>query len=293
MYSLSKTTSGSQKGRKMMEESEKLSVSYHDLFDYPLTFSDLIKWNTSKKISANNRKIQVVCQNNYYFLKGREGLIYKRLLTARNSDKKLKIAKNASRVLSVIPSVKMVAVTGSLAMNNSSDESDIDLMIITKNRTLWITRLLSYFVLRTMHYVLRSPTDRNQKNKLCLNMWMDENNLIWRSPRNIYTAHEIAQIMPLVNKNKTYEKFLYKNRWILKFWPNSVRAIKPPRDKVTEKYNFLLFVISFVENIAYKIQYLYMRKKITRELVTPTRAIFHPHDWGNVIISRLNNNGIF
>jgi len=247
-----------------MEKSEKLSVYYHDLFDYPLTFSDLIKWDTSKNFSLNSRKIQVVCQNNYFFLKGREGLIYKRILKTRISIKKMDIAQKASKVLSIIPGVKMVAVTGSLAMNNAGDKSDIDLMIITKNGTLWTTRLFVYLFICLFGIQKRRPFDKNQKDKLCLNMWMDEHDIIWKSKRNIYTAHEIAQILPLVNKERTYEKFLYQNKWILKYWPNAVRiencttssssSLKIENSRVGK---------SLLEKIAYQIQLNHMKSKIT------------------------------
>jgi hypothetical protein len=46
MYSLSKTTSGSKKERKVMEESEKLSVFYHDLFVLHVIM-DIIFWKNT------------------------------------------------------------------------------------------------------------------------------------------------------------------------------------------------------------------------------------------------------
>jgi hypothetical protein len=297
MYSLSKTTSGGQKERKVMEESEKLSVSYHDLFDYPLTFSDLIKWNIGKEgVTSIKSNTGITRKNGFYFLEKHDGLIYKRILRKRVSEKKILIAKKVSRILSLIPSIKMIAVTGSLAMDNAEDKSDIDLMIITKSGALWSTRLFVYLVICLFGIQKRNPEDKIQEDKLCLNMWMDENDLIWKSPRNIYTAHEIAQIVPLVNKNKTYEKFLYKNKWILKFWPNSVRIRNQDSDtRKDKKTGFYIpnFTSSLIEKICYKIQYSYMKSRITREIITSTRAIFHPQDWGSVIISRLNNNGIF
>jgi predicted nucleotidyltransferase len=297
MHGLYKITSDNQKNQNALGKSEKSSVYYHDLFDYPLTFADLIRWNASGNFSVNCQKIPIVCQNGCYFLQGREGLVYKKILRSRVSAKKMEIARKASKTLSLISSIKMVAVTGSLAMENSVDESDIDLMIITKKGMLWTTRLLAYFSLFVLRFSLRRPMDNRQKDKLCLNLWMDESDLIWkRNDRNLYTAHEIAQIVPLVNKDKTYETFLYENRWILKFWPNSVRVTELPRDGVTEECSFLLFVtmylcnlaIPLIENIAFKIQYLYMQKKITREFITPTRAIFHPQDRGSYILSRLS-----
>jgi predicted nucleotidyltransferase len=286
MHSLYKISSGEMETREVLEKSEKLSVFYHDLFDFPLTFADLIRWKPSKYLSLKQRSISVIYQDGYYFLNNRRGLIYKRSLRERISSKKLEIAKKASNILSLIPAVLMVAVTGSLAMENAGDESDIDLFIITGRNTLWMTRMLSYLILKVFGFDLRKSGDKNQKDKLCLNMWIDETDLVWRSnDRNLYTAHEIAQILPLVNKNKTYEKFLYKNKWILKYWPNSIKIGKYQESSKTLVFSNPTF--SLIENIAFRIQFGFMKSKITREVATPTRAIFHPQNLGKLVISRL------
>jgi len=165
-------------------------------------------------------------------------------------------------------------------------ESDIDLFIITRKNLLWTTRIFSYFTLKVFGFDLRKSGKNNQKDKLCLNMWMDETDLAWRkSDRNLYTAHEIAQVAPLVNKNNTYEKFIYKNKWILKYWPNAVKIGK--YKEKNGKHVFKNPSFSLVEKIAFNMQYGFMKSKITREMVTPTRAIFHPQDLGKLVISRL------
>ncbi len=272
---------------------EKLSILYHDIFDYPLSFSDLIRWKSEKQLSIINYQFSITRRRGFYFLEGREGLIYKRLLRKRISAKKLKIAQSASRILEFVPGVKMVAVTGSLAMENSAEESDIDLMIVTKKSMLWTTRLLCYFSLFTFHFSLRSPEDKRQKDKLCLNMWLDESDLTWKkSDRNLYTAHEIAQIVSLVNKDKTYEKFLFKNKWILSFWPNSVRILNFESGiskEMKTRFYILDSIFLVIEKICHWVQIQYMRPKMTREVAGVTRALFHPQDWGKVVMSRLSS----
>ena len=293
MNSLYSITSGKSKRKEELGESEKLSVYYHDFFDYPLTFADLIKWNTSGNFLPKRYTIPINCQSGCYLLQGREGLIYKRVLRSRISTKKLEIARKASDVLSLIPSIKMVAVTGSLAMGNAGDESDIDLMVIVKKGTLWTTRVVAYLFIWLSGIQTRRPSDKNQIDKLCLNLWMDEADLVWkRQDRNLYTAHEMAQILPLVNRNKAYEKFLYKNKWILKFWPNAVKIRRMQHVVGSMRKRSILhstFYIpqSIVEKLAFWLQYNHMKLKITREVVTPTRAIFHPQDRGKVVLSRL------
>jgi predicted nucleotidyltransferase len=275
-----------------LSNSERISVVYHDLFDYPLSFSDLIRWQAGKKLIDIENTAEVTSKNGYYHLEGREGLIYKRLLRKRISLKKMKIAKNASRILAFLPGVKMVAVTGSLAMENSSEGSDIDLLIVTRSGSLWTTRLISYFALKVMNYAIRSPKGKEQKDKLCLNMWMDESDLLWlKKDRNLYTAHEIAQIIPLINKDKTYEKFILKNKWVQDFWPNSIRVNKGDRVRNKNNVHFSLFdfPLQVIEKLAFQFQYWYMKLKITREVVTRTRALFHPQDWGKVVLGRLSS----
>lgn len=269
-------------------DGEKLSVLYHNIFDYPLTFAELIRWSAGKSITGIT---DITSKNGYYFVEGREKLIYKRFLRKRVSLKKMGIAKKASKVLSLIPSVKMVAITGSLAMGNSTNESDIDLMIVTKKGSLWSTRILAYLLLYATRYTLRRPRTKSEQDALCLNMWLDESDLIFKD-HNLYTAHEIAQIVPLINKDKTYEKFLLKNKWVLKYWPNAVRiSSKHQVASSMRKQNPLLhatyYVLLLFEKLAFFLQYQYMKPKITREVVTKTRALFHPQDWGKIVLSRL------
>lgn len=265
--------------------SKTLTVIYHDIFDYPLTSKELGVWKSAKKIKSK-KKIEKT--HGYFFVKGREGIVKKRLQREKYSKKKLNIAIKASKLISKIPTVSFIGVTGALAMGNAGKNSDIDLLIITRKNTLWTTRILVYLVLFIFRQKVRSPLNKNERDKLCLNMWLDEVDLVWdKSDRNIYTAHEIAQIVPLVNKNKVYEKFLWKNKWILNFWPNAVKV------KVVQKRGdsnfFVLF--SIFEKLAFQLQYFYMKPKITCEVITPTRAIFHPTDWGKKVLTRLNSFG--
>ena len=179
-------------------------------------------------------------------------------------------------------------------MENSNEESDIDLMIITKKNLLWTTRAFVYLLIGLLGIKKRRPFDSNQKDKLCLNIWMDESDLSWtKKQRNIYTAHEIAQILPLVNKDNTYEKLLNINRWVLKYWPNSVkieRIENSVKSRVKEQnvIRYTLFT-DFLEKLFFKLQYQYMKTKMTREVATATRALFHPQDWGKVVLGRLTS----
>ncbi len=243
---------------------DNISVRYHKIFDYSLTKEEAVKWQ------YKNQKTVV---------KGDKSKT--RLQREKYSQKKLKIAKKSATLLSKIPTVLFVGVTGSLAMMNADKNSDIDLLIITRKNTLWTTRALVYGLLRVMCYQLRKPEQKNEKDKLCLNMWLDETSLVWeKKDRNIYTAHEIAQIVPLINKSNIYEKFLFENKWILNYWPNAVT-------EQSIKYAVNRNNTNILEKIAFKLQYFYMKSKITTEVITPHMAIFHKNDWGAKVLNKL------
>lgn len=278
--------SNQSQGLELSNE-EIFSVIYHNIFDYPLNFSELIKWKLGEGISKGDNLPAISNKNGYFFVDNRSGLIYKRILRSRISTKKIEIANRAAKVLSFIPSIRFIGVTGSLAMNNSNEESDIDLLLVTKKGTLWTTRLISYLLIGLFGIPFRRASKREEKNKLCLNMWLDEGDLAWpKEDRNIYTAHEIAQIKPLINKNKTFENLLWKNKWLLRYWPNSVKIGnlnlngKWNNEDGKSKQNIL-------EKISYQFQYQFMKKKISREVITSSRAIFHPQDWGSIVLNRL------
>lgn len=266
-----------------LSDAERSSVIYHDIFDYPLSFSELIKWKVGEGVVVGNDLPPISSKSNYFFISGKSGLVYKRILRKRISDKKLEIAKKAAKTLATLPSIRFIGMTGSLAMSNSDEVGDIDFLVVARKGTLWTTRLLSYLLIAFLGIPFRRAGRSEEKNRLCLNMWLDESDVLWaRADANIYTAHEIAQIKPLVNKNKTYEKLLYRNRWILKYWPNSVKIQKYKIDKARGRQ-------SIFEWLAYILQLKYMSTKMTREVVTPTRAIFHPQDWGKVVLDRIKS----
>lgn len=262
------------------------SLLYHSFFEYPLTTLEMVKWQPGKMVKKLKIKnINYSYKNGYFFLEKSKGLIFTRSLRKRISQKKLLFAKKASNLLKKIPFIKLVAITGSLSMFNARDDSDIDLIVVTKKKRLWTTRLLSLLLLILLGIKVRRFKDKNEKNKICINMWFDESNLVWpKKDRNFYTAHEIVQVMPLFEKNKTYQKLLNKNAWVKDFWPYAVKISKFATREKTKKS----LIGDIVENILFKLQKSYMRNKRTREIVRQNRAIFHPIDRSKIIIKELN-----
>lgn len=264
------------------------ALHYHNAFDYPLRASELGKWEAGPILGKKGLSERVVTfKNGYFFLDGRLELVAKRELQAELSRQKQKIAQRAAWVLGRIPFIKMVGITGSLAMQAARADDDIDLIIITAKDTLWLTRPWAYLLLALAGLKVRHAGQGEAKDRLCLNIWLDETQLAWdKLERNVYTAHEIAQIVPLLNKDQTFEKFLFANRWAREYWPRAIK-IQNTLPAKSRNQNDQSNIFRLFNTIAFHFQYLYMKGKITREQVGKHRALFHPQNWSAVVLARM------
>ncbi len=262
------------------------SIVYHNIFEYPLSSGELIKWEVSPKlIKPYHLPKDIGYQKGFYFINGQEGLLLKRALRKRLSEKKQLIAKKSVRILSLIPWITGVFLTGSVAMGNAKEEGDIDLMIIVKSGRLWTSRLLSFLLLTASGFKMRRHGIVDQKDRLCMNMWLDESSLVWpEKERNIFSAHEIIQVKPLLNRRNVYERFLSENIWVKDYWPSSISINKRENTAIRVQ-------AGRIEKMLFNLQHKYMKDKITKEIVREDRAIFHPTDLWPEILRQLRGKG--
>ena len=271
-----------------MTEQEYIAVTYHDIFKFQLSAEELNRWNAGPKLKVNQKFKSRLKQK--LVLKQNQNL-------SEDAKYKLKIARDASLLLSKIPSVLFVGITGSLAMNNAKSDSDIDLLVITKANFLWPSRILSLLLLKMKGFKIRKARDANEKNKLCLNLWLDESSLDLPSmPHNAYSAHELSQVVPLVQKNNIYANLISQNKWILGYWPNAISQTlsSDSSNLKAESANTLFeFVLISINIVFFVVQLLYMKPKMTRESVTLSSAFFHPFDWGEIVMKKIRTKGVF
>lgn len=270
-----------------------ISLLYHDLFEYPLTEEDLTKWEAGFLLPLKrNKSGNVLANKGYFFLEGSEGVVDKRLKREEISKRKILIARNIVATISKTPSVKAIGITGSLSMRNSEEGSDIDFIVVTEKGALWITRLLVLLTLDVFGIPRRHAGNKEQKNRVCLNMWMDESDLAWpENDRNFYTAHELLQIEPIFERGEVFRKIYLSNSWVKKYWPNAYKfQLKRSRAesyKATAINNLAKRILLLVEPLARFFQNLYMNTKITNEVISKSRAIFHPRLLGNTVTRKL------
>jgi hypothetical protein len=255
------------------------TLAYADVFDYPLTAEE-----TKKYAIAPVQSIELPRNQKYFYLPGREKIVQLRKLRQKWSLEKIKIAQQTAGWLRIIPWVKMVGITGALAMNNSPSNDDIDLLIVTAKKRLWLTRLLAVLLIELIGQ-RRRPGDHEFKNKICLNIFLSEEILALPvKERNLYTAHEVVQVKKIWERDGVHRRFLQANEWVGGFLPNAVRKFKSLKVQGFNKLNKSSPVLDFWEKIAKEIQWRYMKRKITKEKVEDRRLMFHPHDLSEKIL---------
>lgn len=258
------------------------TVSYSDVFEYPLTREEIWKYYIGVPASYQlfDRELdrlltrkKLIAHSNYFVLPNRKHLIGERNERKEVAQQKLPIARKAARLLAVVPSVWFVGISGALAMHNAPYDDDIDLFIITAPGTLWFTRMLITVWLDALKW-RRRPDAVVVKDKVCLNMLLSADRLqLPKKQQDLYAAHELAQLVPLVNKKNTYEQLLAHNQWVRNFLPHC-KSFQIDRNYLQPPAPLLVWI----ETVCYRWQLWYMRLRRTRELVNRQLLQFHPVD---------------
>lgn len=272
------------------------TLAYFDIFSYPLRLEQIHLYlhfgNVSKKdLKELIREIPIIEEKKgLYFFKGRDNIVLTRKVRERVSREKIKLGIHYSNIIGKIPGVKMVGLTGSISMLNSLEEDDIDLFIVTRKNTLWVTRIMVVIAAKLMG-IKREYKSKATTNKLCLNMFMDERELEI-SDKNIYTAHEIVQ-MRVYHDDNTLKKFIQSNLWIRHFFPNLYLKTENKGKKKKTERAYIERGLEVLNLTAFFVQYLYMMRKIKNEKVSLTKAFFHPGKTSEFILKEHEKRSVF
>lgn len=267
------------------------TLIYSSLFDFPLSEDELYYYlHTNRRFSRSEFKKAlsalgevIVYQKGYYALIDKSTCIQNRIARREDNAYKLTLARSVANILSRIPTVLFIGISGSLAVGNAKNEDDIDFFMITQKHTLFTTRLLVLLALSFLGK-RRKRAETHAKNKICLNMLVSENAVLFpKSKQDLFTAREIAQTHPLFSRADTYQAFLKQNSWVKTFLAH-VSGKKTERSSPNRsKLAILLFVL---EPLTRTIQLKTIAKHQTHEEVTETILAFHPQDKRQSILTK-------
>lgn len=204
----------------------------------------------------------------------------------KNSIQKIKKIYNFIKLISLFPQIQLVGLTGTVSMLNARKKDDIDVFVITAKNRLYTGRFIC-IILSSLLRLRRKFGDKNARDKVCLNLFFDLNDLvIIKEKQTEYVAHEVLQMKPLVNKNLTYERFLDANKWVFELFPNtrvSLKNKKEPQQSVFHK------VSDIIELLLKSIQLLLINKHKTTEIITDSQLWFFPDDFEKKLLKKAHH----
>jgi hypothetical protein len=211
------TKLGSQLGT--LERGILQAVGYADVFNFPLTATEI--WRNLVKIEISEKQVidtlrgskslagQLHHEEELYMLSGRQKLVKIRRRRAAASAILWERARYYGAVINQLPFVRMVAVTGALAVNNSEASDDIDFLVVTEPGRLWLARAFTILVVKMA---------ARRGDLICPNYFLSDQALALPE-RDIFTAHELAQMVPLSGFD-VYRQMIAQNRWAQRLMPN-------------------------------------------------------------------------
>lgn len=269
-------------------QSVAATIQYAQFFDYDLTFTDLHRRLISPHVTSKKQLKEFINQSPKFKKQIHSQLTRKRRKRNEISQKKHKIAHRFVNFIKHIPTINLIALTGSVAVDNARPQDDIDILIVTSPHTLWFTRPF-VFIITKLFFSRRHPQKSiTTSNDICNNLWLDPQNLsVPKDKRNLYTAHETLQVKPLFDRHNMHQQLLSQNTWVKKHLANAYQLLykKQPKPKTLS----LTFLLAPLNLLFFAIQYLYMKPKLTQETITLHSAYFHPRSLYPKIASQLTN----
>jgi hypothetical protein len=241
------------------------TLTYADLFDYAMTPEEVFRYLVG--VRASRAEVEAALNDHsrlnghiarvdgFLTLPQRQALGAARTRLHAAAERQFPRAKFYARLLAYLPFVRMVAITGGLAMENARD-GDSDYFIVTEPGRLWLVRGLAVALVR----LARLFGDR-----LCPNMLLSANALAL-SDQNLYTAHEVVQMIPLYGLD-LYRKMRTLNEWTNAFLPNAhaldVAVMEQPLNRAG---NWLKHVVERMldSRVGDQIEHWEMQRKIAK-----------------------------
>lgn len=185
-------------------------------------------------------------------------------------------AESITNYLKRIPWIEMVALTGDVAAFNADKNADIDMLIVTKPRRLFISRLFLVVILKTLR-AYWNP--KNPAGRVCPNIFLTSDSMTWKAKdQNIYTANEVSLLYPLYFNDNCYFKFLVQNKWVCDYLPNFAIHTDAVSLGNAERKHKSSVLVDFVEFVVKKFQLVHMRRKQTTEIITDSFLHFNIND---------------
>lgn len=290
------------------------TIIYYDGLGYPLTAFEIWKHmvrtdyydpknqdanfslaDVAKHLAENKLAQFLENQNGFYFLKGQKHLVEKRIANGKISTGKIKKIIFIAKIIRFIPFVRMIGVTGAVAMKNARAKSDLDLLIVLRHGKIWTGRTLVTLVL---HLLGARRHGQKISNRACLNFFVTDESLEVIT-KDLFSANEYMFIFPLFGWD-VFGRFQIRNQWMKTMKPTyALSEISPLKiipdsqfSKAIRTFGEIVFSFDWIEKSLKKVE----KKKIMRNPKTSQEGslvyanddalVFLPNPRGPLVFER-------
>jgi len=150
-----------------------------------------------------------------------QNVIEQKEMHDKTGVKKWGIVKRFVKFFRCIPFIQEIFVSGSLARGNTVENSDIDLLIITKHGRIWTARMFIYLIT----FVAGRHRHGNKiKDRFCLNHFISDKDLEIKH-QSLYNAETYLHLIPLLRNKDVANNFRQVNQWVKRYFPYSSGAV--------------------------------------------------------------------
>lgn len=300
----------------MLRKSVLATIVYYDILSYPLTefevWKHLIETDEAEKKLPTPTLSEVssvldslVAERKlsrfrgFIILSDCETLVLSRIHDEKRAVRKIKRASELIWLLSWVPFIRMIGLTGSLSMKQGDAGSDWDFFVVIKKGAIWRGRMFLALVLQLLG---KRRHGRYIENRACLNHFVTDSSLAI-SMQDLFSAHEYRFMYPIFGW-QMYRKFELANGWMKTLKPTFTLS-ELPSLWLSPQNHSLRFIQQILEQLL-EHQWLenmfarWQKKKITANPNTSMEGafivandetlIFLPHPKGPMIYDRFKQN---
>jgi len=241
------------------------TIVYYDIFDFPLTMVEIHKYLINPGRLFRDPVLETISlsqvaesleglvadglvdsKNGFYFLSDRESLCELRTERKKIAAQKWKKFLRTAKWFQTVPYLRAVLASGSLAINNTTPESDFDVLTVAKSGRLYICRIFlclitSFFRARRTRYEKTAP------DKFCFNHYITDGDMNIKH-ESLYNAQTYANLKPVLVDNNFVEKFYTANNWLGKYILNFDFKVQPQKICEVEPFKFIAKFLEFILN---------------------------------------------
>ncbi|MBI2068518.1 MAG: hypothetical protein HYT67_00190 [Candidatus Yanofskybacteria bacterium] len=298
------------------------TVVYYDILDVSLTLFEVHKFlvnpgrlskipiaepitlgHIDEELQTLVKLGTIQTKNGFYFLPGRERLYDIRIGREKISAAKWKKFLKTSRWFQAVPYLRGMLASGSMALGNTDEDSDFDVLVIAASGRLYTCRVFLSLT-ASLFRARRKRFDKTAPDKFCFNHYITDTSLPIRH-ESLYNAQTYIHLKPVLIGGELFEDFYASNIWLNKyvynFKPANMfvrRSVKPSVFLRSAAVLGEFFLNNKLGDLLEGFLKKYQQRRIRSNPVTYEKGgrvvfnggelEFHPHSFERIVVDRYN-----